>query len=122
RSCWTIEVKILGHVGRPPDCVSSAPEPIEREPARLFIAHRAYLVEEGDGVEEPDTMFCPLVLEIKVRTVTRLLHLDASDFRVLGAAHRFGKTNQLGLFTANWPIISVAANCNNPLFGVGTIQ
>src|SRR5262249_38536096 len=121
-SCWTIEVKIVRHIERVPDCLVFAAEPIERESARLLIAHRAYLVKESDGVEEPDTMFCLLIMEIKIRTVTWLLHLDAFDFRILGAAHRFGKTNQLGLLTANRPVIPVAANCDDPLFGVRAIQ
>src|SRR5215831_7055838 len=121
-SCLTIEIKIARHVERVPNCWVFAAKPVEREPARLLIAYSAYLVEEGDSVEEPDTMFCTLILEIKIRTVTWLLHLGAFDFRVLGPAHRFGKTNQLCLLTANRPVIPVAANCDDPLFGVRAIE
>ena len=67
-------------------------------------------------------MFRVLILEIKIRTVTRPLNLDANDFRVVGAAHRFGKTNQLALFAADGPVITVATNCDDPLLGVRSIQ
>src|SRR5437762_3986327 len=67
-------------------------------------------------------MFRFLILEIKIGTITRPLDLDALDLRVVGAAHRFGKTDQLALLTSDGPVISVAANCNDPLPGVRTIQ
>ena len=117
-----IEFEITRHVQPVPDCRVFAAEPIKCEPARLLIAHAAQFVEKCDGIEEPDTVFRALILEIKIRTVTRPLNLDCPDFRVVRAAHRFGKTNQLSLFAADGPVISVAANCNDPLPGVRSIQ
>src|SRR6185436_4788507 len=82
----------------------------------------AQLIEKRDGIEKPDPVFGILILEIKIRTVTGSLHLDARDFRVFGAAHRFRKTDQLALLAADGPIISIASDGDNPLPGVGAIE
>ena len=66
-------------------------------------------------------LFVP-IFEIKIRIVARRLDFGAPNFRVVGAAHRFGETDQLRFFPADGPIISVTAERDDPLFVVGIFQ
>src|SRR5262249_17746007 len=113
---------ITGHDERVPDCRVFAAEPVKREPASFLIAHLAQLVQESHCIKEPNPVLGTFILEIKVGAVTWPLHLDALDLRVFCAAHSFGKTAQSALFTADRPVVTVAANRDDPLLGVGTFQ
>ena len=62
------------------------------------------------------------IFEVKIRIVTRRLDFRASNFRVVGAAHRFREADQLSFFSADRPIVSVTAERDDPLFVIGTFQ
>ena len=101
-----------------PNCWVFAAESIDSEAAGLVVAHRAQLVEECYGIQEPDGVLLLFILKIKVRAVTRSAYFYTLDFGVIGAAHCFGKTDQLRLFPADGPVISVATHRDDPLLGV----
>ena len=67
-------------------------------------------------------MLLIFILKIKIRAVSRASHFRALDFGVISAAHRFRKTDHLSFSSADRPIVSVTADCEDPLLRVGILQ
>src|SRR5205814_10217675 len=67
-------------------------------------------------------MLLVAIFEIEIWIVTRCLYFRALDFRIVGAAHRFGVSDKLCFFFADRPIVSITAERGDPLFGIGTLQ
>ena len=84
--------------------------------------HLPQFIEKGHRIQKPDSVLLVLILEIEIRAVTGRLHFRGPYFRVVGAAHCFWKTNQICFLTADGPIVSVAAERYDPLFGVAIFQ
>src|SRR5204863_1244423 len=109
------EFEIPRDISRIPNRRIFAAEPIKREPASLLIAHLAQLVNKRDRIQKPDGMLLIFILKIKIRAVSRASHFRALDFGVISAAHRFRKTDHLSFSSADRPIVSVTADCEDPL-------
>ena len=113
-----VQVEVAPHIQCVPNRGVFGPEPVKSESAGLFRAHFAQLVEKCHDIQEPDGMFFVSVLKIKIRIVTWRHHFRRLDFRAVRAAHCFGKADQLRFFSADRPIVAVAAECDNPLFRI----
>src|ERR1044071_10315914 len=98
------------------------PQTIDRNASRLSFPNVAELIQEGHHVEEPNRVIFPPVFVIKIRVVVRRGHAQSGHFSIARAAHRFRKTNKLGLLCASRPIIAIATERNDPLFGIRAIQ
>src|SRR5205085_2313788 len=58
----------------------------------------------------------------EIRVVVRCGHGHPGHVSIARPAHRFWKTNKLRLLCASRPIIAIATERNDPLFGVRAIQ
>src|SRR5438876_9526908 len=67
-------------------------------------------------------MLLVAIFKIEIWIVTRWLYFRALNFRIIGAAHRFRKSDKLCFFFADSPIVSITAERDDPLFGIGTLQ
>src|SRR5436190_5858673 len=67
-------------------------------------------------------MLLVAIFKIEIWIVTRCLYFRALNFRIIGAAHRFRKSDKLCFFFADRPIVSITAERDDPLFGIGTLQ
>src|SRR5262249_47443406 len=56
-------------IQRTPNRGVFAAEPINREPASLFITHFAQLIKKSHRVQEPDGVLLVLILKVKIRAV-----------------------------------------------------
>ena len=107
---------------RIPDRGVFRPEPVNGETARLRIAQRVQLVEKADDVEEPDRVFLVSVIVIEIRAVIRRRDCAFFDARDTRATHRFWKADQFGAMRAVCPIVSVAAERDDPLLGICVLE
>ena len=67
-------------------------------------------------------MLLVLILKIEIRAITGLLYLRGLHFRIVGATHYLGESDQVRFFSADHPIISVATERNDPMFGVRVFE
>ena len=62
------------------------------------------------------------VLEIKKRIVTWSANFRAFNLGIVRPAHRLREADQLRFFAANRPIVTITAECDNPLFRVAAFK
>ena len=62
------------------------------------------------------------VLIIKIRAVIRRGDIEPDHFGIARPAHRFGETDQLCLFRAVSPIVSIAAERDDPLLRLRAVH
>ena len=107
---------------RVPDRHILRAEAVDREPTRLHLPHLAQLVQERHRIEEPDGVILVRVFVIKIRAVIRRGDIEPGHFGVARPAHRFGETDQLCLFRAVGPIVSIAAERDDPLLRLRAVH
>ena len=117
-----VDLEIARDVERIPDRGVFRAEPVKRKSASLLVAHFPQFIQERDHVEKPDRVLFVAVLKIKIGIVTRRAHFRGLDLRVVRAAHRLWKTDQVGFFATNRPIVSVTADRDDPLLGIRVFE